>query len=201
MPRIDLIVTLDCPSCPRARVVVTAFVASNPHVVLREWDLARNPGPAVGRGIFATPAVLLDDTRVLLGVPTLSELAAYFGVPVPDIVLPAAPPDPIVAILCASRPRKRRLSAWAGGTAIAAGLLVGLSALVSRGDGPTRYLHSTDHVGERATIPKKIIRCECGHVAEGRDDDELVARAQEHARDVHEMEITREQALAMAEVV
>jgi predicted small metal-binding protein len=46
-------------------------------------------------------------------------------------------------------------------------------------------------------MPKQFT-CECGVVIKGRDDDDLVAQAQRHARDVHRMEITREQVLAMA---
>lgn len=44
----------------------------------------------------------------------------------------------------------------------------------------------------------KSIQCPCGFVLHGRDDDEVVRAAQEHAREVHDMELTREQALAMA---
>ena len=44
----------------------------------------------------------------------------------------------------------------------------------------------------------KVIQCPCGTVLEGSDDDEVVAKAQEHARSVHEMELSRDQALAMA---
>ena len=44
----------------------------------------------------------------------------------------------------------------------------------------------------------KIIQCDCGYVVRGATDDALVAGAQKHAREVHQMEITREQALAMA---
>jgi predicted small metal-binding protein len=44
----------------------------------------------------------------------------------------------------------------------------------------------------------KVINCECGFVVRGATDDELVANAQAHARDVHGMEITREQALSLA---
>ena len=44
----------------------------------------------------------------------------------------------------------------------------------------------------------KIIRCPCGTVVRARDDESLVAEAQKHAREVHQMELTREQALAMA---
>ncbi len=45
----------------------------------------------------------------------------------------------------------------------------------------------------------KILQCECGYVVRGETDDELVANVQEHAREVHDMEITREQVLAMAQ--
>ena len=45
----------------------------------------------------------------------------------------------------------------------------------------------------------KIMRCDCGQVVRGETDDELVANVQKHAREVHDMEITREQILAMAQ--
>jgi predicted small metal-binding protein len=45
----------------------------------------------------------------------------------------------------------------------------------------------------------KVINCECGVQIRGETDDEIVANAQEHAKDAHDMEITREQALAMAQ--
>ena len=45
----------------------------------------------------------------------------------------------------------------------------------------------------------KIMLCDCGHVVREETDDELVANVQKHAREVHEMEITREQVLAMAQ--
>ena len=44
----------------------------------------------------------------------------------------------------------------------------------------------------------KVFTCECGVVLRGVDDDELVANTQRHAREVHGMEVTREQVLAMA---
>ena len=44
----------------------------------------------------------------------------------------------------------------------------------------------------------KIMHCDCGYLARGETDDELVAHVQKHAREVHDMEITREQVLAMA---
>jgi predicted small metal-binding protein len=45
----------------------------------------------------------------------------------------------------------------------------------------------------------KIMQCDCGYVVRGETDDEIVANVQEHAREVHDMEITREQVLAMAQ--
>jgi predicted small metal-binding protein len=51
-------------------------------------------------------------------------------------------------------------------------------------------------MGESAM--KKVIRCDCGYVVRGNTDNELVTAAQKHAREVHGMELTREQVLAMA---
>jgi predicted small metal-binding protein len=45
----------------------------------------------------------------------------------------------------------------------------------------------------------KIMQCDCGHVIRGETDNELVANVQKHAREVHDMEITSEQVLAMAQ--
>ena len=45
----------------------------------------------------------------------------------------------------------------------------------------------------------KVMLCDCGQVVRGGTDDELVANVQKHAREVHDMEITREQVLAMAQ--
>jgi predicted small metal-binding protein len=46
-------------------------------------------------------------------------------------------------------------------------------------------------------MARKVIRCYCGYVVEG-EDDELVTAVQGHVRDVHRMEYTREEVLAMA---
>ena len=45
----------------------------------------------------------------------------------------------------------------------------------------------------------KMMQCDCGHVVRGETDDELVANVQKHAREVHDMEISREQVLAMSQ--
>lgn len=44
----------------------------------------------------------------------------------------------------------------------------------------------------------KVITCDCGFLVRGDTDDELVEGAQQHAREVHGMELTAEQALSLA---
>jgi predicted small metal-binding protein len=53
-------------------------------------------------------------------------------------------------------------------------------------------------LGKEVTPVAKLMQCDCGTVVRGETDDEIVANVQKHAREVHEMEITREQVLAMA---
>ena len=48
------------------------------------------------------------------------------------------------------------------------------------------------------TDAKKIIECPCGTVVDGDSDDDVVAKAQKHATEIHDMELSREDALAMA---
>lgn len=43
-----------------------------------------------------------------------------------------------------------------------------------------------------------IIECPCGTVLRGADESAVVAEARDHARAVHDMELTEEQARAMA---
>jgi predicted small metal-binding protein len=45
---------------------------------------------------------------------------------------------------------------------------------------------------------EKVINCPCGYIVKGATDDELIAKAQQHAKQVHQMDLSREQALAMA---
>jgi hypothetical protein len=75
--RIDFFVSPGCPGCPAARAVLEAFARGHPGVEVHEWDLSRDPGPALGRGIFATPSVLLDGTRILAGVPRVPDLRRH----------------------------------------------------------------------------------------------------------------------------
>jgi hypothetical protein len=44
----------------------------------------------------------------------------------------------------------------------------------------------------------KVIQCPCGYSMHEEDDDALVRLAQSHAMTAHGLELTREQALAMA---
>jgi predicted small metal-binding protein len=44
----------------------------------------------------------------------------------------------------------------------------------------------------------KIMNCDCGVVLRGDTDDDLVAAAQNHAREAHGMELTRDQVLSLA---
>jgi hypothetical protein len=79
MTRLDLFTAPDCPACPAAREAVASFARLHAGVIVREWDLTRDPGPAAGRGIVATPAVLVNGTRILLGVPDWRQLAEAAG--------------------------------------------------------------------------------------------------------------------------
>lgn len=45
------------------------------------------------------------------------------------------------------------------------------------------------------------VSCDCGKTIREKSDDELVAAVQKHARDVHKMELSREQVLAMSQPV
>jgi predicted small metal-binding protein len=44
----------------------------------------------------------------------------------------------------------------------------------------------------------KVINCECGFTVQGDTDEELVSNAQAHAKEVHGMDLTAEQALSLA---
>ena len=56
MTRVDLFTAPHCPACLAAREAVASFARERADVVVHEWDLTLDPGPAVGRGIVATPA-------------------------------------------------------------------------------------------------------------------------------------------------
>lgn len=44
-----------------------------------------------------------------------------------------------------------------------------------------------------------VIHCDCGTSIRGKDEDEIVKNAQDHAKNKHAMVVTREQVLALAQ--
>jgi predicted small metal-binding protein len=48
-------------------------------------------------------------------------------------------------------------------------------------------------------MPAKKVTCDCGKTMREADDEALIATVQKHAKDVHNMTLTKEQVLAMAE--
>lgn len=46
---------------------------------------------------------------------------------------------------------------------------------------------------------KKLVKCDCGFVVRSDNDDKLVAELQQHAKEHHKMDLSREQILAMAQ--
>jgi thiol-disulfide isomerase/thioredoxin len=75
---IELFVAHHCPSCPDARQRVREFADAYPNVNVteRSVDDAMDVAVAVGYGLFATPAIVVDGCAVLYGVPTLAQLIA-----------------------------------------------------------------------------------------------------------------------------
>jgi predicted small metal-binding protein len=45
----------------------------------------------------------------------------------------------------------------------------------------------------------RIVKCFCGTAIRGENDEEIVIKAQDHAKSKHALTVTREQVLAMAE--
>ena len=50
-------------------------------------------------------------------------------------------------------------------------------------------------------MAQKQVSCDCGKVIREPTDDQLIANVQKHAKEVHNMELSRDQVLAMAEPV
>ena len=45
----------------------------------------------------------------------------------------------------------------------------------------------------------KTVQCDCGFVARSESDSDLIEQVQEHAKAVHDMDLTSDQVLAMAQ--
>jgi predicted small metal-binding protein len=56
---------------------------------------------------------------------------------------------------------------------------------------PSQQPRRSIRLGKEVRPVAKIMQCDCGQVVRGETDDELVAKVQKHAREVHDMEITR----------
>jgi predicted small metal-binding protein len=48
-------------------------------------------------------------------------------------------------------------------------------------------------------MAEKKVACDCGKTLRAPSDEQLVADVQKHAKDVHNMNLSRDQVLAMAE--
>ena len=48
-------------------------------------------------------------------------------------------------------------------------------------------------------MAEKKVTCDCGKTMRGENDEQLVSIVQKHAKDAHNMTLTRDQVLAMAE--
>lgn len=59
----------------------------------------------------------------------------------------------------------------------------------------------TTHPSEEDPMSDKKVSCDCGATIRETDDDALVAKVQRHAKEVHDMDLSREQVLSMAEPV
>lgn len=43
----------------------------------------------------------------------------------------------------------------------------------------------------------KVIECPCGAIIDGEDDTEVIAKAQSHAKETHDMDLSEDQASSM----
>jgi predicted small metal-binding protein len=50
-------------------------------------------------------------------------------------------------------------------------------------------------------MAQKQVSCDCGKTIRESSDDQLVATVQQHAKEVHNMDLSRDQVLSMAEQV
>ncbi len=79
VPRLEVYVASDCPSCAEARSLATATAARFPRVDVRTIDVDAKPAGAVERlpvGVVAVPTYLLDGRVVALGNPEPERLFA-----------------------------------------------------------------------------------------------------------------------------
>jgi small redox-active disulfide protein 1 len=73
---IKVLTSPSCPYCPLATEVVRKFVKEKKDVVALELSVTTDEGmkEALKFGIRSVPAIIIDDTYVMVGVPTMGEL-------------------------------------------------------------------------------------------------------------------------------
>lgn len=77
---LELFVSEHCLACPEAQRVVRDFAAGRLDVTVVERDVQRDADRqrASAYGLFATPALVIDEARVMYGVPRAEALNAHF---------------------------------------------------------------------------------------------------------------------------
>ena len=72
---IELFVADHCPGSPDASIRLREFAASRHDIVIVELNIEDHLDEARHYGLFSTPAIVLDGSTVLYGVPTSTQLA------------------------------------------------------------------------------------------------------------------------------
>ena len=73
---IKLLTSPTCPMCPKAKEIVERLVKEEKDVMALELPVNTEEGykTALRFGIRYVPAIIVNDERVIVGVPTLEEL-------------------------------------------------------------------------------------------------------------------------------
>ena len=74
---LELFVSEHCPGCPDAIATIEAFCLGRTDVVLVRHDVAHALEHARSYGLFATPALVIDGTGVMYGVPSIAALERH----------------------------------------------------------------------------------------------------------------------------
>jgi small redox-active disulfide protein 1 len=73
---IKLLTSPTCPYCPMAKDVLRRFAEQRKDVLVMEMSVTTDEGmkEALKFGIRSVPAMIINDKRVLIGVPTINDL-------------------------------------------------------------------------------------------------------------------------------
>ncbi len=76
MITIKLLTSPTCPYCPRAREVVKQLAEEDSRIIALELSVTTDEGlrEAMKFGISGVPAIIINDSEVLLGVPRIGDL-------------------------------------------------------------------------------------------------------------------------------